>query len=292
VSLNLLYSFREGMRGLRRARLASFVTVSTIAVTLILFDLFMVLTVNVRGVVRSFRARMALEVFIDPAADSSAVAALAAGLRAIPGVSAAAYVSPERALERFRTEFGEDPLALLGENPLPASFQVAFSPEARNADRAEAVVAAVEALPLVDEVVYHGRFFRAVEKYSRTVILVDLALVALVSAASLFLVANTLRLTLHAQGKTIQIMRLVGATDAFVRRPYLVQGVVQGFLGGAVCGVVVWGLLKVFAWRYTLSLEGMAWFFWAPVCIGTVLGWMGSVLGLGKYLKDERVRTR
>lgn len=132
MSLNLSYSFREGVNGLRRARVASIVTITTVAVTLTLLDLFLILTVNVQRIINTLKSQISLEVFIDPTLPATDIESLGRQLSAVVGVSKVTYVSPEQALERFRLDFKEDPLALLGENPLPASFQIVLLPSHRN----------------------------------------------------------------------------------------------------------------------------------------------------------------
>jgi cell division transport system permease protein len=284
MSLNLYYSFREGIKGLKRARLASIVTVTTIAVTLILLDFFMILTVNVNRIIRSFKAQMVLEVFMDNTLDSLAVENLKRDLRQIDGIESVIYVSPEQALERFTKEFGEDPLTLLGENPLPSSFQILLKPGYRTPDNADAIAAKIQQNQLVDEVVYHGRFYRMFENYSKIVLFLDLGLVLIVFSAALLLVANTIRLTILAQSKSIQIMRLIGATQAFIQRPYLIQGIFQGSLGGCICSLAVWCIVKLVAWKFSLHPKGMPFFFWGPILFGGLLGFLGSLLGLRRYL--------
>ena len=284
MSLNLYYSFREGMRGLRRARIASIVTVSTIAITLILLDLFMMLTLNVHRIIRTFKAQMFLEVFIDNTLNTEAIEISKQELQQMEGVDSIQYISQEQALERFANEFGEDPRTLLGENPLPPSFQILLKPDYRTPDHADAVALEIGKKRFVNEVVYHGRFYRMVEKYSRIVFLVDLGLVLLVFAAALLLVANTLRLTIMAQSKSIQIMKLIGATQNFIRRPYLIQGIFQGSLGGIVCALVLWCVAKLIIWKFSLHPVGMPFFFWGPIVLGGLLGFLGSQLGLRRHL--------
>jgi cell division transport system permease protein len=284
MSLNLIYSFREGMRGLRRARTASIVTISTIAITLILLDLFLVLTLNVNRIIRSLKNQMYLEVFLDNTLDADSVQILKEQLLHEEGVDSVRFVSREEALVRFSKEFGEDPMSLLGENPLPPSFQVQLKPEYRTPDQAEALAREIGLKRSVNEVVYHGKFYRMVEKYGRIAFLVDLGLVLLVFASALLLVANTLRLTILIQSKSIQIMRLIGATQSFIRRPYLIQGIFQGSMGGIICSLVVWLTIRLITWRFSLHPAGMPFFYWGPIVLGGLLGFLGSQLGMRRYL--------
>jgi cell division transport system permease protein len=287
VSLNLYYSFREGVKGLKRARIASTVTITTVALTLILLDLFLILTLNVQKIIRTFKSQMFLEVFIDNSLDSTMLNQLKISLSRVEGVLKVTYISPDQALERFRKEFGEDPQALLGENPLPSSFQIILSPSYRTSDQADAIAKTIGKLPHVDEVVYHGKFFKMVEKYSHIVLWIDFGLLVVVFASSLLLVSNTLRLTIFSHGRLIQIMQLIGATQGFIRRPYLIQGIFQGGLGGLICSIVVWGIIKIVSWRFLLHLESIPAFIWGPVLSGILLGWLGSLTALRRFLKTN-----
>lgn len=286
MSFNLPYIVREGFMGLRRARVAAFVTVTTVAITLTLLNLFLILTLNVRRVVRGFQSQIYFEVFVDSTAPADSIEALRRDILAVPGVEKAVYFSTEKALERFRVEFGEDPVVLLGENPLPASFQVWLTPAYRSPDRAESILEKIRRLQSVDEVSYHGKFFRLIEEYGRTVLWVDFGLMLIVVLATLSLVNNTMRLTLLAQRKSIQVMRLVGATRTFIRMPYLFQGVFQGAMGGALSALISFCLIQAVKWKFNLRLQGIPFFFWGPVAAGAFLGFFGSLLGLHRHMQD------
>jgi cell division transport system permease protein len=286
MSFNVLYVVREGFTGLRRARVAAFVTVSTIAVTLTLLNVFLIMTVNIRKVVRTVKTQIYFEVFVDPTAPPEGVEQLKRDILGTPGVERAVYISADKALQRFKEEFGEDPLPLLGENPLPASYQVWLKPEYRSPDKAELLSAGIEKLPSVDEVSFHGKFYRLIEKYSRTVLWVDFGLMLIVVLATLLLVNNTMRLTLLSQAKSIQIMRLVGATRGFIRKPYLFQGLFQGALGGGLAALFSFILIRVMIWKFNIHLEGVPFFFWGPVAAGGFLGLAGSLMGLHRHMQE------
>jgi len=102
MSFNLPYIIREGLMGLKRARVAAFVTVTTIAITLTLLNLFLILTLNVRKVVRGFQSQIYFEVFLDSTAPADSIEALRKGILAVPGAEKAVYISREKALERFK----------------------------------------------------------------------------------------------------------------------------------------------------------------------------------------------
>lgn len=285
MSLNLFYSLREGIVGLRRARLATLITISTVTITLTLLGIFLVLTVNIHRIVEIFRERMVIEVFMDASLTDEEIRILQTRIEGVEGVGEVVFVSREMALERFREEFGEDPLALLGENPLPPSFQVKLKSEHRSANGIEVVARTLDGVEGVEEVVYHGRLFRIVDRYSRIVLVIDGVLLTVVLLSVVLLVANTLRLTILAQGRTIQIMELVGATEGFIRRPYLIQGILQGGVGGGVGSIVVWGLVGGIAHRFPRLIHVSPLLILTPLFLGLVLGYLGSRVGLSRFLR-------
>ena len=284
MSLNLLYSVREGIIGLKRARIATLVTISTVTISLILLGVFLVLTVNIHRIVDTFRDQMALEVFIDNGLSSEEVRLLENRISNEEGIAGIQFISKEEALERFREELGDDPLELLGENPLPSSFQIKMQKAWQTPDGIGDTARKIEQIDGVDEVVYHQNLFRILDKYSRIIIIVDIALLSIVLISAIFLVANTLRLTIYSQRKTIQIMELVGASKAFIRRPYLIQGILQAGIGGCIASLVVWGVWRGIEYRFPHLVEISPLLILAPVILSLLLGFWGSILGLKRFL--------
>ena len=284
MSINLIYSFREGMLGLKRARLATTIAISTVAITLTLLGIFIVLTVNVQRVIGLLNERLNVEIFIDNSLDPLSIKILQNNVSDIKGVEAVTYISKEEALERFRDEFDEDPLAILGENPLPASLLVKIKNEYRNPEKMAAVVKNIERLNGVDEVIYHNRLFRLINQYSKVILAIDIGLFFIVLLAVIFLVSNTLRLTILSQQKNIQIMQLVGATINFVRRPYLVQGVFQGFIGGVISMAIIWVIVQLIRFRFPHLLIVPLHVLVMPLLIGVVVSYLGSLMALKRFL--------
>ena len=285
MSLNLLYSIREGFAGLRRARMASLLTISTVAITLILFGFFSILTVNIQTLVNQFKGKMTLEVFVDNSLTPQQLQTLQNEISRTDGVESVTYISKEDALNRFKEEFGEDPIALLGDNPLPQSFQVSLVAEQRASKNAGEISDKLGKLQGVDEVIFHGRLFSIVDRYSRIILIVDVVLLCAVFLSAVLLIANTLRLTILSQRRILEIMELVGATDGFIRRPYLIQGLVQGGVGGGVAALVVWGCVHVLSLRIPNVLEVPILLFFMPLILGSVLGIIGSYFGMKRFLR-------
>jgi cell division transport system permease protein len=272
------------MLGLKRARLATTIAISTVAITLTLLGIFIVLTVNIQRVIGLLNERLNVEIFIDNSIEPLSIKLLQNNVSGIEGVKAVTYISKEEALERFRDEFGEDPLAILGENPLPASLLVKIKNEYRNPEKIATVVENIKVLKGVDEVIYHDRLFRLINQYSRAILAIDIGLFFIVLLSVILLVSNTLRLTILSQQKNIQIMQLVGATINFVRRPYLVQGVFQGFIGGVISMGIVWAIVQLIRFRFPHLLVVPLHVLIMPLLIGVLVSYLGSLMALKRFL--------
>ena len=284
MSLNLWYSFRDGMAGFRRARLASFITVSAFAVTLTILGFFLFLTVNIQKNITAFKDKMTLEAFLQNGLSTSQVSALKDRIIALKEVDEASFVSQDRAVAIFKEQMGEDVLELLGDNPLPASFHVLLKENFRRPEYAERVVGTIETFEGVDEVVYHRKLFRFIDRTSRIILYVDAGLFLVVFFSSIVLVANTIRLAIFSQRRTIEIMELVGATSHFIRRPFVILGMAQGWLGGLVASGLVWLTIQGIHVVMPRTLASPVILYAFPPILGVVLGWIGSEIGLKRFL--------
>jgi len=285
VGLNILYTLKEGISGFKKAQLLTFLSILTIFISLTFLGLFLIAATNGVRIMKSLRARIDLEVFLDESLHSGDVERLGRRIRGLKGVKRARFISKEEAAEEFKAEFGEDILEVLGENPLPSSFRVELEEGYRSTEAIEGLSKVIEGMEGVEEVVYHKRLINLLERYINIALIAYLVLGAIVGVASVVLVSNTIRATIFARREVIEIMKLVGATDGFIRRPFLVEGMTQGVLGGILAAGFL--LLFIKGMQFLLSdlilLEKEV-----PLLIivlGGLLGLMGSRLSLNRYLR-------
>jgi cell division transport system permease protein len=242
----LVYFARTALRGLRASPVTSAVSIATIAVAVIPLGGLLVITGNMRALLDAYGRERHLTAFLDPQLADAQAEALARHVGALAGVAHVELVSREQALERFRKRLGGSALLeALEENPLPASLEIALRPEDRSAERVRAVAAAIEKLPGVDEVAGGETW---IEGYARALALVRGAgagLGAVLAFATLLVVANTIRLAVYARRDELEILALVGASRTFMRTPFLIEGVVQGALGGAIGLALLYGAFRV-----------------------------------------------
>lgn len=247
TALHQLYYFvRAALRGLLGSPLPSAVSIATIALAVIPLGGLAIITGNMRALLDRQGESRQVTAFLATALDAGEQAVLARRAAALGGVARVELVTREAALERFRDRLGGGALLdALEDNPLPASIEVTLAPGADRAEEAGAVAAALRALPGVEEVAGGEAW---VEGYARALALVrsaGLGLGAILALATLLIVANTIRLAVYARRDELDILALVGASRTFLRVPYLIEGVIQGALGGALGIVLLYGLFRI-----------------------------------------------
>ncbi len=224
------------LRGVAASPVTSAVATATIALCLLLAGAFALLLTNMEQVLTRFGEQVHVSAYLDDGLAQVEQEQLLARVRGAAGVESVTLVSKEAALERFRASpFGRASLLDgLDDNPLPASLEIVLVPEARNRGGVEALVASLGGVPGIGELGYGHEW---VEGYARAVGAVRglaLAIGAVLALATLLIVANTIRLSIYARRDEIEILRLVGAGRVFVATPFLLEGLLEGALGGGL----------------------------------------------------------
>ncbi|MBI4727057.1 ABC transporter permease [candidate division TA06 bacterium] len=276
--MNISYYWREAISGMRRAKLLSLLSVSSITAALFLLGTFLLVTVNFLEAVKSLKGKFQIQAFISDGAEMRDINGAKRIIEGMEGISQVSYISKQEALAEFRQEMGaaSDFLDVLENNPLPRSFKVSLNPECQNPQAIVRVSEEIAKLPGVEEVEYGKSWLVKLYRIGSLLLAIDFSLLVIVSAAVLIVVFNTIRLTFYARRPAIEIMRLVGATDGFIRRPFVLEGFLQGALGSLI------GLLMLYAgWRLVASQFGMLRFFTLRESVlllgfGILLGALGS----------------
>lgn len=285
------YSIKEGLIGLKRARFSTFASTSAMAVALILIGLFTFVTYQTQQVSEWLKQRVGeIEFFMEEAADEPVGRALRERAAAMPGVSDARYISREEAQKIFSEEFGEDADVFFEEEFLPASVKVRVEPAYANPDSLQRLSDELASWNRVSEVVFNQPLLVKVQNNLRLISTLGLSLGILVVFASVFLVANTIRLTIFARRLLIRTMKLVGATDSFVRRPFLVEGIAQGLIASIVAMGALYGLVALIRqFVPQLAVTGTTSFVsYAVVLVvlGVLLGWVGSAFAVRRFIHN------
>lgn len=285
MSTGILYSISEGFRGLRRAKFSAFVSISTIFLSLILIGVFIIFILNTQRIVKRIQSRMEMEVFIDNSYSSEQIENLRQNIMRIAGIDSVRYISKQQAAEIFKQQFGQDIFEILNENPLPSSFQIKLKPTFRSAANAQEISEQLNNLEGIDEVLYRRDLLIILERYIRILVAAVLGIGILLAVGSIFLVSNTIRLIIFSRSSIIEIMKLVGATRPFIRRPFLVEGIIQGIIGGVLAALFFFFILKI----VKVEIPGLILVdqtnYTILIIMGVLFGLIGSLLALRRFLK-------
>ena len=279
------YAIKEGVDGMRRAKMAAVVAVLTMAGALVVTGIFLLVTVNLSGIVDMLRSRIELEVFVDNSRDDDAIQSLRKQIESITGVAAVRYVSREEAVEIFRREFGNGFIDLLQSNPLPPSFRLTLLKPYQYGGATQRIATQIQLLGGVDEVVYRQDFLNVLDRYISFAIALDFLIGLIVFFGAVFVVVNHVRLVAYAKRRIIETMQLVGATRAFVRIPFLLQGLLHGLLGAALAGAFFYVTEQALLAQYRDLFFVPRIFYAALLCLGIFLGLLAAYIGARRFVE-------
>jgi cell division transport system permease protein len=278
---------REALLAFRRAPLLSALSVTTIAFSLFVLGLFGLVAVNLQDALRSVAERVEIVVYLLPGTPIEATAIGLKDIEAFPEVQAATYVSEEEALARARAELVEfrDVLRELERNPLPASIEVKLKPGFRDADHVTAVAERLGGFGFVDDVRFGRDWVEKLDRLRQLAAAVGIVVGAAFATVAIIIIGTTIRMAVLQRSREIAIMRLVGATDGFIRRPFLLQGAIKGLLGGLVAvglSFAAYALIDRYLIQAAFFTREQA---AAIVGFGALIGLLGSATSVGRHLK-------
>ena len=277
-------ALRETMIGFRRAPMLSVLSVTTIAFSLFAFGLFSLVAVNIRKTLSDVESRVEIRAFLADGTAVEVVSAAMGDIGAFPEVSRVEYVSPDSALARARAELGEFK-DVFESAFLPASIDVRMREGHRDPNTVRTIVDRIKSFEFVDDVRYGEDWVDKLYRIRNVATAAGLTLGLAFAAVAIIIISATIRMAVMARAKEISIMRLVGATDAFIRRPFLIEGFLKGVLGGLLALVLTWFANIVISQNFVQTE-----FFSRPLTVlgllgGAVIGVVGSSLSVGRHLR-------
>jgi cell division transport system permease protein len=287
--MSISYTLRESFSGFKRTKLSSTISIVTICISLLLLGAFAFVTIQTSRFIDSIRNKVEIEVFLQEPISPEEVSDLARAITGFDGVEQAIYISKEEAAQIFKQETGEDIYNVLDFNPLQPSFKLTLRPEYRTAEAARRLDDQIKGLRGVDSVLYRRALLELIDQRATAVNRVTLGLGIIISLSAILLVSNTIRLAIYAKRKLIRTMELVGATRFFIRMPFLVEGMVQGLVGGFLAGGLLYLALEhALAW---LAPEFASYasmdraFYGLVVAAGVFLGLVGSAISVIRFIQ-------
>ncbi|MCI6422576.1 MAG: permease-like cell division protein FtsX [Blautia sp.] len=297
----IAYIFKQGFKNIWRNIRFSLASIATMAACIFLFGLFLALVMNFRYMVHSAEEGVAVVVYFDEGAKQEQIDDIGAKIRKMTEVDHADYISADQAWEEFRDDYlgGDENLAegfRDQDNPLAnsASYQVYL----KNVEDQDKVVAEIEKMDGVRDVSQSQSAAKTLSTFNKLIGYVSLAIVFILLAVAFFLISNTITMGISVRQEEIGIMKLIGATDFFVRAPFVIEGIILGTIGAAIPLGVLYGLynqvIKYVMTKFHL-LTGFLQFLDAwhvfrilipvGVGLGIGIGFIGSMISVRKHLR-------
>jgi cell division transport system permease protein len=278
-------AIRDAVLAVRKAPLLSALSVTTIAFSLFAFALFGLVALNIRKALEGVEQRVEIRAFVTDGTRIEDVVTAANEIARYREVESARVITQEQALERARRELGEFS-DVFEEGVLPASIDIRLRSGSRDPRTVGAVAARVRTIQFVDDVRYGEEWIAQLHRLRNIAGVTGVVLGLAFAVVAVMIIGATIRMTVLARSKEISIMRLVGATDGFIRRPFLVEGFAKGIVGGMLALILTW-VAAVTLERY-LNFQAM--FFDDRLVLfglagGALIGLFGSAFAVGRHLR-------
>ncbi len=289
--MQIRYLLKEGFSGFQRAKLSMASAIITICISLLLLSCFTILLINANSVVESLREKVEMEAFLQDDLSPDAASDARARIAAVDGVRDTKYVSKEEAASIFKDQFGEDIYGVLNFNPLPPSVKISLKTGFRTLKAASVVYDSVRAIAGVEDVIYRKDLLEMLDKRAVALLWLMFGIGVFVTISSVFLVANTIRLAIYSKRTIIRTMKLIGATRGFIRTPFIVEGLVQGFIGGCASAGVVFVIFEYLGKWVSIQLSDFVrvdpYYYGIIVGVGCLLGVIGSFISIRRFIGES-----
>ena len=288
------FFLKEAFGSLRRNYFMTIAALVTVFLSIVVLGGVLVFVYTTDALLKEVEQKVEITVYLktDPDPSPDEIAAMTSDIMSWPEVKSSTFVSKEDALDRLKEDFKDNPEILEGltGNPLPASFEIALN----DPQTVDIVAARFDGDPIVDEVSYGKEIADKLFNFTSQARNFMLGFIVLLGIVAILLISNTIRLSIFARKREVEIMKLVGATNWFIRWPFVIEGVTVGFLGALFATVVVLVLNNFLVGKIRSSLPFMA----VPLdavpyvavtgmllAVGVVIGAAGSGIGLRRFLK-------
>ena len=284
----LLFLLSESCRALVRAKLHAAISSITIAIALVIFSMAYFAYTNILGYSYKFKAKYRIEVFFENYLEMEQARDLFNTILILDGIEQGEFIDKNKAANLFEGYFSEDIIDIIGENPLPMGGRFDIAMDYRNAHEMQNIVNQIRQQEGVDLVSFQHGLIARIDNIIENILGIGLLLGIGIFIISVVLVSNTIRLIIHAKQDTVEILHLLGATNSFIRFPFVVEGIMQGLIGSCLSLLI----LLIFSSIQSYLLEPLIRLpIIAPSTMiiynfifGLLLALIGSYRGIAKYL--------
>jgi cell division transport system permease protein len=283
---------REALLSFRRTPMLSSLSVAAVAFALFTTGLYFLVSLNFRSALEGLAERVEVVAFLMRGTPAESITLASQEIASFPEVESVDFVSEDQALARARQELEEFREAYrdLAMNPLPASLEIRLKPAYRTAGAAGAVAERLAGYPFIDDVRYGRDWVERLDRLRRLATVVQFVIGLAFALVAIATIGVTIRLTVLQRAREISIMRLVGATNGFIRSPFVLEGALKGVLGGILALALCWASFAAFRNSLGTELADLRFFSTGDmllmVAFGTLIGLVGSLLSVGRHLRS------
>lgn len=294
----LRYFTERALANIRQNVFVNVVTIGTITLALLIAALFMLLVVNLENAADTWSERVQVTIYFDKDLTPQEQTDLKSRIQALPGTAQVGWVGRDEALKRFKGRLKGQETLLEGVRPevLPTSFEITLKKANRSSEAVEAYVKRLKSVPGIGEIQYGEEWVRRFNTFLTFMRLVGALVGGFLLLAVIFIVSNTIRLTIYARRDELEVMSLVGATRLFIKMPFLLEGLLQGLAGGLLAVLLLLAVYQLFLHNagnfltFNPATSGLAFLplehILGLLAAGALLGCIGSLTSLRRFMAD------
>ena len=287
---------KRAINDILKNRFLNSVTIITISLSILIVSTFLLFYINTSDILNYWKQGIRLMAYLKPNVAKSEIADLQEAIKSMAEIREIRYISKADALDRLKLQMKRQASLFdnLAENPLPDAFEIKMVESDHAWAEIENISAQIKSFTQIDDVEYGQKWLGRFMNFFNLFRLASIAMAILFFMATVFIIANTIRLVIYSRSQEVSIMRLVGATDNFIKIPFYIEGLIQGLLGAVI------GLTVLFLIYLAVSSKVEGGFlsgifhirFLSPTAItaivlsSMIVGWLGCYLSLKQFLKD------
>jgi cell division transport system permease protein len=287
------YFIREAFQSFRRNSFMSIASVATVTLSLFILGIFMVMAANLDYFAENLESQVQISIYLKDDLSQDQIQSVSSRLKNLPDVKKITFTNKDQAMDALKERMKDQPgilNALEGKNPLPSSYEITFT----NPESVKKTARIVADYPEVESTHYGQEIIEQLFRITTIIRWGGIALIIFLTLATLFIISNTIRLTVFARRKEIAIMKYVGATNWFIRWPFLLEGLILGFVGGVIADVLLAQFYEFVTVAIHSSLAFLPMVSMYPflyhvsgvlLIISMIIGAIGSTISLKRYMK-------
>jgi len=289
------YFVRQTLANIFDNRLVHLVGVGTMVIAFLIFDAFILIFVNLNHWTEEWGRPLTMSIYFKGTPERVVLESIEKELLHFPGVTIKRFISKDDAMETLRRQLGDKAGLLDGleENPLPASLEIILSRDKTGDSLPYQMKTRLETIDGVDEVQYSQEWIKRFQGIMEAIKLIGIVFGGLLFLAALFVITNTIKLTIYSRKDEIEILKLVGATNRFVKIPFLIEGSIQGFLGGSLALIILFLVYITAITKVDLGIgfASLDIIFLSPqftlflLLMSIIIGFIGSTISLGRFFR-------